>query len=89
MSDDPDLSKTTHALQMLRQARLSRNVFAALKLSDPVHETAGIGLETPEVEETDHVALVAISALFEPQGFARQAMETCTGDRVRTVTWCL
>jgi hypothetical protein len=83
MSADPDLPKTTHALQMLRQARLSRNEVAALKLSDPVHETAGIGLGTHQV------TLVAISALFEPQGLARQAMETCTGDRVQTVAWCL
>ena len=34
MSDDPDFPKANHALQVLRQARLSRNEAAAIMLGD-------------------------------------------------------
>jgi hypothetical protein len=36
MSDDPDFPKANHALQVLRQARLSRNEAAAIMLGDLV-----------------------------------------------------
>jgi hypothetical protein len=76
MSDDPDFPTANHALQVLRQARLSRNEVAALKVWDLVHEMAGTGLRTPEVEEAHQSALVAISALaktLEEEGFAEPA----------------
>ena len=63
MSDDPDFPKANHALQVLRQARLSRNEVAALKLWDLAHAMADTGLRTPEVEQAHQAALVAISAL--------------------------
>jgi hypothetical protein len=34
MSDDPDFPKANHALQVLRQARLSRNDAAAIMVAD-------------------------------------------------------
>ena len=34
MSDDPDFPTADHALQVLRQARLSRNEAAAIMLGD-------------------------------------------------------
>ena len=77
MSDDPDFPKANHALQVLRQARLSRNEVAALKLWDLVHEMAGTGLGTPEVEEARQAAVVAISALaktLEEERFAPPAL---------------
>jgi hypothetical protein len=43
MSDDPDFPKANHALQVLRQARLSRNVAATTMLADLVYEMAGTG----------------------------------------------
>jgi hypothetical protein len=46
MSDDPDFPKANHALQVLRQARLSRNDAAAIMLGDLVYEMAGTGLRT-------------------------------------------
>jgi hypothetical protein len=49
MSDDPDFPKVNHALQVLRQARLSRNEAAAIMLADLVYEMAGAGLRTPEI----------------------------------------
>jgi hypothetical protein len=73
MSDDPDFSKANHALQVLRQARLSRNEVAALKVWDLVHEMAATGLRAPEVEEAQQAALDAIAALakaLEEDGFA-------------------
>jgi hypothetical protein len=43
MSDDPDFPTANHALQVLRQARLSRNEVAALMVGDLVYEMAGTG----------------------------------------------
>ena len=40
MSDDPDLLKANYALQILRQARLSRNETAAIMVGDLVYEMA-------------------------------------------------
>ena len=77
MSDDPDFPTANHALQVLRQARLSRNEVAALMLGDLIYEMAGTGLRTPEVEEAHQAALVAISALaktLEEEGFAPPAL---------------
>ncbi len=77
MSGDPDLPLANRALQVLRQARLSRNEVAALKVWDLVHEMAGAGLRTPEVEEAHQAALVAISVLaktLEEEGFAAPAL---------------
>ncbi len=37
-----------HALQVLRQARLSRNKTAAIMVGDLVYEMASTGLRTPE-----------------------------------------
>jgi len=48
MSDDPDLPKANHALQVLHQARLSRNETAAIMVGDLVYEMASTGLRTPE-----------------------------------------
>jgi hypothetical protein len=36
MSDDPDFPKADHALQVLRQARVSRNETAAIMVEDLV-----------------------------------------------------
>jgi hypothetical protein len=77
MSDDPDFPKVNHALQVLRQARLSRNEAAAIMLADLVYEMAGTGLRTPEIEEARQAAWVAISALaktLKEEGFASRAL---------------
>jgi hypothetical protein len=77
MSDDPDFPKACHALQVLRQARLSRNEAAAIMLADLVYEMAGTGLRTPEIEEARQAAWVAISALaktLKEEGFASLAL---------------
>jgi hypothetical protein len=77
MSDDPDFPMANHALQVLRQAGLSRNEVAALKLWDVAHAMADTGLLTPEVEQAHQAALVAISALaksLEQEGFAPPAL---------------
>jgi hypothetical protein len=77
MSDDPDFPTANHALQVLRQARLSRNEVAALMVGDLVHEMAGTDLRTPEVEEAQQAAWVAISALaktIQADGFAQPAL---------------
>jgi hypothetical protein len=63
MSDDPDFPKANHALQVLRQARLSRNETAAIMVGDLVYEMASTGLRTPEIEEAREAAWGAISAL--------------------------
>ena len=73
MSDDPDFPKANHALQVLRQARLSRNEAAAIMVGGLVYETASTGLRTPEIEEARQAAWVAISALaktLKEEGFA-------------------
>ena len=77
MSDDPDFPRANHALQVLRQARLSRNETAAIMLGDLVYETASTGLRTPEIEEARQAAWVAISALaktLKAEGFAGPAL---------------
>jgi hypothetical protein len=73
MSDDPDFPKANHALQVLRQARLSRNDAAAIMLGDLIYEMAGTGSRTPEIEEAHEAAWIAISALaktLKEDGFA-------------------
>jgi hypothetical protein len=77
MSDDPDFPKATHALQVLRQARLSRNEAAAMMLGDLIYEMAGTDLRSPEIEEAHQAAWVAISALaktLKEEGFAPPAL---------------
>jgi hypothetical protein len=77
MSDDPDFPTANHALQVLRQARLSRNEAAAIMLADLVYEMAGAGLRTREIEEAHEAAWVAISALaktLKEEGFAPPAL---------------
>jgi hypothetical protein len=77
MSDDPDFPKANHALQVLRQARLSRNKDAAIMLGELIYEMAGTGLRTTEIEESRQVAWVAISALaktLKEEGFAVPAL---------------
>ena len=56
MSEDPDLPKASYALQVLRQARLSRNETAAIMVGDLVYEMASTGLRTPEIEEAREAA---------------------------------
>ncbi len=79
MSDDPDFPKAEHALQVLRQARLSRSFnrkprspwpgartrseAAAIMVEDLAYETANTGLRDPEIEQAHQAAWVAISAL--------------------------
>jgi hypothetical protein len=77
MSDDPDLPKANYALQVLRQARLSRNETAARMVGDLVYEMASTGLRTPEIEEAREAAWVAISALasaLKEEAFAAPAL---------------
>jgi hypothetical protein len=77
MSDDPDFPKANQALQVLREARLSRNKAAAIILGDLVYEMAGTGLRTPEIEEAHQAAWLAISALaktLKEEGFAAPAL---------------
>jgi hypothetical protein len=73
MSDDPDFPKAGYVLQVLRQARLSRNETAAKMAEHLVYVTANTGLRTPEIEEAQQAAWVAISALasaLREEGFA-------------------
>ena len=73
MSDDPDFPKADHALQVLRQARLSRNETAAIMVEDLVDQTANTGLRTQEIEEAHQAAWAAISSLanaLKEEGFA-------------------
>ena len=79
MSDDPE--KANHALQVLRQARLSRNEAAAIMLGDLVYEMAGSGSAEPVIEEARQAAWVAISALaktLKEDGFAAPALWKAT-----------
>jgi hypothetical protein len=69
----PGFQKANHALQVLRQARLSRNEAAAIMLGDLVYETASPGLRIPEIEEARQAAWDAICALakaLRDEGFA-------------------
>jgi hypothetical protein len=73
MSDDPDFQKANCALQVLRQARLSRNETAARMVEHLAYVTTNTGLRTPEIEETQQAAWVAISELanaLKEEGFA-------------------
>jgi hypothetical protein len=73
MSDDPDFQKANYALQVLRQARLSRNETAARMVEHLAYVTTNTGLRTPEIEETQQAARVAISELanaLKEEGFA-------------------
>jgi hypothetical protein len=63
MSDDPDLPKAVYALQVLRQARFSRNETAARMVQHLAYVTANTGLRAPEIEEAQQAAWVAISEL--------------------------
>ena len=63
MSDDPDFPKAGYVLQVLRQARLSRNETAARMVEHLAYVTTNTGLRTPEIEETQQAARVAISEL--------------------------
>jgi hypothetical protein len=63
MSDHPDLPKANYALQVLRQARLSRNETAARMVEHLAYVTTNTGLRPPEIEETQQAASVAISEL--------------------------
>jgi hypothetical protein len=77
MSDHPDFPKANHALQVLRQARLSRNEAAAVMIGDLVYETASTGFAEPEIEEARQAAWDAISALaktLKEEGFAAPAI---------------
>ena len=49
MSDDPDFQKANYALQVLRQARLSRNETAARMVEHLTYVTTNTGLRTPEI----------------------------------------
>jgi hypothetical protein len=73
MSDDPDFQKANYALQVLRQARLSRNEAAARMVQHLAYVTTNTGLRTLEIEETQQAAWGAISELaiaLEEEGFA-------------------
>jgi hypothetical protein len=73
MSDDPDLLKASYVLQVLRQARLSRNETAAKMVEHLVYVTANTGLRTLGIEEAQQAACVAISELasaLNEEGFA-------------------
>jgi hypothetical protein len=73
MSDDPDFQKANYTLQVLRQARLSRNEIAAKMVEHLAYVTINTELRTPEIEETQQAAWVAISELanaLEEEGFA-------------------
>ena len=63
MSDHPDLPKANHALQVLRQARLSRNEAAAVMIGDLIYEIAYTGQRSPENEDAHQTAWLAISEL--------------------------
>jgi len=77
VSDDPDFPKASHALQVLRQARLSRNEAAAIMLGDLIYDMASTGLRAPEIEEARQAAWAAISTLaktIRSEGFAPPAL---------------
>jgi hypothetical protein len=73
MSDDPDFPRANHALQVLRQARLSRNQAAATMLADLVYELSATGSRSPELEDARQAAWAEISAVaktLNEEGFA-------------------
>ncbi len=63
MSDHPDLPKANHALQVLRQARFSRNEAAAVMIGDLIYEIAYTGQRSPDIEDAHQTAWLAISEL--------------------------
>ena len=63
MSDDPDLPKANYALQVLRQARLSRNETAARMVEHLAYVTTNTGLRTPEIEETQQAGATSNPSL--------------------------
>ncbi len=73
MRDDPDLPKANYTLQVLHQARMSRNETAARMVEHLAYVTTNTGLRTPEIEEAQRFAWIAISALanaLKEEGFA-------------------
>ena len=73
MSDDPDLPKASYVLQVLGQARLSRNETAAKMVEHLVYVAANTGLRPPEIEQAQQAAWIAISELasaLDEEGFA-------------------
>jgi hypothetical protein len=73
MSDDPDLPKGNYVLQVLRQARFSRTETATRMVEHLAYVTINTGLRTPEIEEAQRFAWIAISALasaLKEEGFA-------------------
>ena len=88
MSDDPDFPKANHALQVLRQARLSRTEAAATMLADLIYETASVGDRSPDIEDARQAAWEAISELakaLKDEGFAPPAL--WKGALGATETW--
>jgi hypothetical protein len=61
--DDPDLPKANHALQVIRQARLSRNEAAAVMIANLIYETPNTAQRSPEIDEAQQAAWLAISEL--------------------------
>jgi hypothetical protein len=73
MGDHPDLLKANYALQVLRQARFSRHETAAKMVEHLAYVTVNTGLRSPEIEEAQQTAWVAISQLakaLHEEGFA-------------------
>ena len=73
MSDDPDLPKASYVLQVLGQARLSRNETAAKMVEHLMYVAANTGLRPPEIEQAQQAAWIAISELasaLDEEGFA-------------------
>ena len=73
MSDDPDLPKASYVLQVLGQARLSRNETAAKMVEHLMYVAANTGSRPPEIEQAQQAAWIAISELasaLDEEGFA-------------------
>src|SRR6266403_5747644 len=77
MSDHPDLPKANHALQVLRQARLSRNEAAAVMIGDLIYDIAYTGQRSPEIEDAHEAAWLAISELARALAKEQFALEGC------------
>jgi hypothetical protein len=77
MNGDPDLSKADHALLVIRRARLSRSEDAAIMIGDLIYEIANTGRCSPEIEDAQQAAWLAISDLarsLKNQKFAPPAL---------------
>ena len=70
MSDDPDLPKASYALQVLHQARLSRNETAAKMVEHLVYVTANTGSEIEEAHQAAWVAIAELASGLDKEGFA-------------------